>query len=230
MALIRASLLRALLLWPLAALFAGALTPCFGQTVNRAPARQPPANQSPANPLPAKATQDLPPALLAELQQKHMPRHSPILLRVFKEELELEVWKEDTTGRFALLKTYPVCRWSGDLGPKLHEGDRQAPEGFYTMTPAQMNPNSAFYLSINTGFPNGFDKANDRDGTFLMIHGECLSIGCFAMTDEGISEIYALAREAFAGRPSFQVQAYPFRMTPENFGAASHQSEISASG
>ena len=167
--------------------------------------------------MPAKATKPLSPELLALLKQKQMPVQSPILLRVFKEEAELEVWKQDASGRFEILKTYPICRWSGDLGPKLREGDRQAPEGFYRITPAQMNPNSSYYLSINTGFPNSFDKANSRDGSLLMIHGDCWSVGCFAMTDEQISEIYALARETFAGgRPSFQVQAYPFRMTPAN--------------
>ena len=146
-----------------------------------------------------------------------MPKASPILLRIFKEESELEVWKQDTTGRFKILKVYPICRWSGDLGPKMHEGDRQAPEGFYTITPELMNPNSNYYLAINTGFPNTFDKANDRDGSFLMIHGDCASIGCYAMTDEQIGEIYSLAREAFlGGQQSFQVQAYPFRLTPAN--------------
>jgi murein L,D-transpeptidase YafK len=167
--------------------------------------------------LPAKATKELPPGLLSLLQQKQMPKHSRILLRIFKEEAELEVWKEDTTGHFQILKTFPICRWSGDLGPKLHEGDRQAPEGFYTITPNLMNPNSDFYLAINTGFPNSFDKANNRDGSALMIHGDCSSSGCYAMTDEQISEIYSLARDSLlGGRPSFQVQAYPFRLTPAN--------------
>ncbi len=108
------------------------------------------------------------------------------------------------SGRFQILKTYPICRWSGDLGPKLYEGDRQAPEGFYTVTPELMNPNSNFYLSINLGYPNKFDKANKRDGSFLMIHGDCWSSGCYAMTDEQISEIYSLARDSFsaAGRRS----------------------------
>jgi len=137
-------------------------------------------------------------------------------VRLFKEEAELEVWKQDTTGRFQILKIYPICRWSGDLGPKLHEGDRQAPEGFYTITPELMNPNSNFHLSINFGFPNSFDKANKRNGSFLMIHGDCLSAGCYAMTDEQISEIYSLARDALSGRPSLQIQAYPFRLTPAN--------------
>ena len=146
-----------------------------------------------------------------------MSKHSPILVRVFKEESELEVWKQDTTGHFQILKIYPICRWSGDLGPKLHEGDRQAPEGFYTITPELMNPNSNYYLAINIGFPNSFDKANDRDGTFLMIHGDCWSSGCYAMTDEQIGEIYSLVRDLFVGgQPSFQIQAYPFRLTPAN--------------
>jgi murein L,D-transpeptidase YafK len=146
-----------------------------------------------------------------------MPKRSPILVRIFKEESELEVWKQDTTGRFELLKVYPICRWSGDLGPKVSEGDRQAPEGFYTITPGLMNPNSNYYLAINTGFPNAYDRANDRHGAFLMIHGDCSSRGCYAMTDEQIGEIYSLAREAFlGGQPSFQIQAYPFRMTPSN--------------
>jgi len=211
MALIRATLIRALVLSATA--FAGALAPavCLGE--NRAPS---PAAATPA-PLPAKATQEVPEQLLSLFQQKHMAKHSPIILRVFKEESELEVWKQDTTGRFQMLKTYPICRWSGDLGPKLHEGDRQAPEGFYAITPALLNPNSNYYLAINVGFPNSFDKANERDGSFLMIHGDCLSIGCYAMTDAQIAEIYAMARDTFlGGRPSFQVQAYPFRLTPEN--------------
>jgi murein L,D-transpeptidase YafK len=169
-----------------------------------------------SKPLPAKATQELPAGLLALLEQKKMPKHSPIVLRLFKQEAELEVWKQDTAGRFQILKTYPICRWSGDLGPKLYEGDRQAPEGFYTITPELMNPNSNFHLSINFGFPNSFDRANKRNGSFLMIHGDCLSAGCYAMTDEQISEIYALARDALSGRPSFQIQAYPFRLTPAN--------------
>jgi murein L,D-transpeptidase YafK len=167
--------------------------------------------------LPTKAMKALSPQMLALLDQKRMPKESPILVRIFKEESELEVWKQDTTGRFELLKVYPICRWSGDLGPKVNEGDRQAPEGFYTITPGLMNPNSNYYLAINTGFPNAYDRANDRHGGFLMIHGDCSSRGCYAMTDEQIGEIYSLARESFlGGQPSFQIQAYPFRMTPAN--------------
>ena len=155
--------------------------------------------------------------MLAELKAKNMEKESPILMRIFKEEAELEVWKQDDSGRFALLSTYPICRWSGELGPKIKQGDRQAPEGFYTITPGLMNPNSSQYLAINTGFPNAYDRANGRTGAFLMIHGGCSSAGCYAMTDEQIAEIYALAREAFfGGQKSFQLQAYPFRMSPLN--------------
>jgi murein L,D-transpeptidase YafK len=147
-----------------------------------------------------------------------MPKESPILVRIFKEESELEVWKQDHSERFQLLKVYPICKWSGELGPKVKEGDRQAPEGFYTITPGLMNPNSNYYLAINTGFPNTYDKANGRTGAFLMIHGDCSSRGCYAMTDEQIGEIYSLARESFiGGQKAFQIQAYPFRMTAANF-------------
>ena len=103
------------------------------------------------------------------------------------------------------------------MGPKIKEGDRQAPEGFYTVTPGQMNPNSQYYLAFNLGYPNAFDRAHGRTGAHLMVHGDCSSRGCYSMTDEQISEIYALGRESFfGGQRSFQVQAYPFRMTPQN--------------
>ncbi|HWW49252.1 MAG TPA: murein L,D-transpeptidase family protein [Xanthobacteraceae bacterium] len=169
-------------------------------------------------PINAKAMKPIPEKLVAEIQKKEMDTQSPILIRLFKQEAELEVWKQDRSGHFALLKTYPICRWSGDLGPKVKEGDRQAPEGFYSITPAQMNPQSSFYLSFNMGYPNAFDQSLGRTGSHLMIHGDCSSRGCYAMTDEQISEIYALGRESFfGGQRAFQVQAYPFRMTPQNF-------------
>jgi murein L,D-transpeptidase YafK len=165
----------------------------------------------------SKANAPIPPALLADMQTKDMAKESPILVRLFKEEAELELWKQDRTGRYVLLKTYPICRWSGELGPKIKEGDRQAPEGFYNITPGQMNPNSAYYLSFNLGYPNAYDQALGRTGSQLMVHGDCSSRGCYAMTDEQISEIFAMGRESFfGGQKSFQVQAYPFRMTPEN--------------
>jgi murein L,D-transpeptidase YafK len=167
--------------------------------------------------IPTRATAPLSDEMISLLVKKDMPKESPILVRIFKEEAELEVWKQDSSGQYALLKTYPICRWSGALGPKVKEGDRQAPEGFYAITPGQMNPNSAWYLSFNIGFPNAYDRANDRTGAFLMVHGDCSSAGCYAMTDEQMGEIYALGREAFlGGQKEFQVQAYPFRMTALN--------------
>jgi murein L,D-transpeptidase YafK len=167
--------------------------------------------------VPTRAMKELSPEMLTLLAQKNMPKDSPILVRIFKEESEVEVWKQDTTGQFQMLKVYPICRWSGELGPKKVEGDRQAPEGFYSITPGLMNPNSNYYLAINIGFPNAFDKANNYSGAFLMIHGDCSSRGCYAMTDEQIGEIYSLARESFlGGQKEFQVQAYPFRMTAAN--------------
>ena len=165
----------------------------------------------------AKANKPIPEKLVAEMQQKDMDPQSPMLVRLFKQEAELEVWKQDRSGQFALLKTYPICRWSGDLGPKVKEGDRQAPEGFYEITPGQMNPQSAYYLSFNTGYPNAYDRSLGHTGSQLMVHGDCSSRGCYAMTDEQISEIYTLGRESFfGGQRAFQFQAYPFRMTPIN--------------
>jgi murein L,D-transpeptidase YafK len=165
----------------------------------------------------AKAMAPLSGDMMTLLEQKGMPKESPMLVRIFKEEAELEVWKQDGSGQYALLKTYPICRWSGELGPKIKQGDRQAPEGFYSIAPGQMNPNSSWYLAFNLGFPNAYDRANDRTGAFLMVHGDCSSAGCYAMTDEQMGEIYALGREAFlGGQKAFQVQAYPFRMTARN--------------
>src|SRR6476660_2130347 len=164
-----------------------------------------------------KAARPLSDKMVKEIQSKNMDMESPILVRLFKEESELEVWKQDREGRFALLKTYPICRWSGELGPKIREGDRQAPEGFYNITPGQMNPNSQYYLSFDLGYPNAYDRAYGRTGAQLMVHGDCSSRGCYSMTDEQISEIYALGRDSFfGGQKSFQVQAYPFRMTAQN--------------
>ncbi|MBZ6077654.1 L,D-transpeptidase family protein [Microvirga puerhi] len=159
----------------------------------------------------------IPAATMALMSSKGMSKNDPILIRAFKKESEMEIWKRGTDGRYALLKTYPICRWSGQLGPKVREGDRQVPEGFYTVTPSQMNPNSAYYLSFDTGYPNAFDRSLGRNGGDIMVHGSCSSRGCFAMTDQNIAEIYAIAREAFAsGQRGFQFQAYPFRMTAQN--------------
>jgi murein L,D-transpeptidase YafK len=151
------------------------------------------------------------------LGKKGMATTQPIFVRVLKQESELEVWKQRDDGRFYHFKTYPICHWSGDVGPKVSQGDKQAPEGFYSISRHQMNPNSQFHLAFNLGYPNAFDKAHRRTGEFLMVHGKCKSAGCYAMTDALIEEIYALAREAFiGGQETFEVHAFPFRMTDEN--------------
>jgi murein L,D-transpeptidase YafK len=159
----------------------------------------------------------IPPATMALMATKGMSKNDPILIRAYKKESELEVWKRGSDGRYAHLKTYPICRWSGQLGPKTREGDRQVPEGFYTVSPAQLNPNSAYYLSFDTGYPNAYDKQFGRTGGDIMVHGSCSSRGCFAMTDQNIAEIYSIAREALSsGQRGFQFQSYPFRMTAKN--------------
>lgn len=137
----------------------------------------------------------------------------PIFLRIFKREFELELWVQ-RDGTFRHFATYPICRWSGKLGPKLATGDHQAPEGFYTVDAQQLNPNSRWHRSFNLGFPNAFDKAHARTGSFLMVHGGCSSVGCYAMTDKAIDEIWRIVTAALeAGQPRFQVQVFPFRMT-----------------
>ena len=165
----------------------------------------------------------VPKKLQRAMGKKDMALHSPVMMRIFKEEAELEVWKQRSDGRYALLKTYDICKYSGELGPKIKEGDRQAPEGFYHVSKGLMNPNSSYFLSFNLGFPNRFDRAHGRTGTHLMVHGACSSAGCYAMEDDQIAEIYALARDALkGGQGAFQVQALPFRMTPGNM--ARHRS------
>ena len=153
----------------------------------------------------------------ALMSEKGMNARQPILFRAYKKEGEIEVWKQNSSGQYALLKTFPVCRWSGQLGPKKVEGDRQVPEGFYSITPQQMNPNSSFYLSFNVGYPNTLDRQLGRTGSAIMVHGVCSSRGCFAMTNEQIADIYALSRESFGGgQKAIQFQSLPFRMTAEN--------------
>ena len=164
-----------------------------------------------------KVEHPLPSRIVAEMQKKNMPRTSPIMIRIFKEEGVLEVWKAKADNRFDMISSYQICAWSGKLGPKKKEGDRQAPEGFYNLTPAHLNPNSKYFLAINTGFPNRYDQVNGRTGSDLMIHGACSSSGCYSMTDEQVLEIYAFARDAFkGGQSAVQLQAFPFRMTAEN--------------
>lgn len=151
---------------------------------------------------------------------------APVFVRIFKQEFELEVWlKRD--GRFERFAVYPVCNWSGRLGPKVREGDRQAPEGFYTVDSKSLNPNSRWHRSFNLGFPNAYDRAHGRTGSFLMVHGGCSSVGCFAMTDPVIDEIWQIVTAALgAGQKRFQVHVFPFRMTPSALAAAEQHPQV----
>ncbi len=163
------------------------------------------------------ANKPLPDKILASMKAKGMTRTSPVMARIFKEEGKLEIWKAKTNGRYDLVASYDICKWSGKLGPKYTEGDRQAPEGFYTVRPAQMNPRSSYHLAFNIGYPNVYDRANGRTGSHLMVHGACSSSGCYSMTDAQIEQIYAFGRDAFqGGQTEFQIQAFPFRMTAAN--------------
>jgi len=157
------------------------------------------------------------PKLEKELKAKNLKYGSPIFIRIFKEEMVLEVWiKRDN--HFILFKEYPICTYgSGGIGPKTRQGDGKAPEGFYFVTPNRLNPLSNFHLSFNLGYPNSYDRYHGRTGSALMVHGSCVSIGCYAITDSGIEEIYALADSAFRnGQRFFRVHIFPFKMTDEN--------------
>lgn len=168
--------------------------------------------------LPLPGTPDLG-ALNSRLAASGLTLGSPVLIRIFKREFELELWMA-RDGRFLKFATYPICRWSGWLGPKIQAGDRQAPEGFYSVSAAQMNPNSRWHRSFNLGFPNAFNSAHGRTGSALMVHGGCSSAGCYAMTNAVIDEIWKLTSAALGGRQkAFQVQVFPFRMSEERLAA-----------
>lgn len=152
-----------------------------------------------------------------QLAAKGLELGASVFIRIFKESKELEVWIKND-GQFELFRTYEICAYGGmGLGPKTRQGDGRAPEGFYFLTPQQLNPNSNFHLSINLGYPNKYDRIHGRTGNFLMIHGSCVSLGCYAMTDPYIEEIYTLVHYAFLeGQAFIRVHIFPFKMTDLN--------------
>lgn len=157
------------------------------------------------------------------LEQKELALGNPVFLRITKtqnkrdKQGKLEAFVENEQGEFVLFKTWDICTYSGKLGPKLKEGDGQSPEGFYFVKPSQVNPYSSYHLSFNLGYPNAYDRAHERTGNYLMVHGDCVSIGCYAMTDKGIEEIYTLMGAALkGGQPFVRVHVFPFPMTAEN--------------
>jgi murein L,D-transpeptidase YafK len=156
-------------------------------------------------------------ALQIKLAAKGLKFGAPVYIAIYKTERMLDLWSQAADGKFELFKSYPICDMSGGLGPKVAEGDNQAPEGFYEVTRDRLNPNSNFDLSINIGYPNAYDQAQHHTGSALMIHGSCLSIGCYAMTDPSIEEIYSLVYAALTeGEAPVPVHIFPFRMTPDN--------------
>ncbi|HOY70193.1 MAG TPA: murein L,D-transpeptidase family protein [Methylotenera sp.] len=177
------------------------------------------ANKLPTSTRSTEVAKRVSPKIQKKLKEKGFTLGAPVLMRIFKETSELEVWLQ-AGNEYALFKSYKICYFSGNLGPKTKVGDLQSPEGFYTVTPKQFNPSSRFHLAFNLGYPNAYDRAYQRTGDALMVHGNCVSIGCYAMTDNQIEEIYTIAAAALeAGQPAFQVQALPFRLSDENLAA-----------
>ncbi|MCF7790147.1 MAG: L,D-transpeptidase family protein [Prosthecobacter sp.] len=155
------------------------------------------------------------PKLHDELAAKHCKLGQPALIRIFKESRELELWLQGSTSEWTLFRTYPIACFSGTLGPKTREGDMQAPEGFYRVTAKQLNPASSYHLAFNIGYPNAYDLSQHRTGSLIMIHGDTCSVGCFAMTDPIIEEIYLIVQAALTHTPNVPVHSFPFRMTKE---------------
>jgi len=156
------------------------------------------------------------PVLEKAFIERELSLGSPVFMRIFKDPAVLEVWVQ-LERDYQLFRAYPICAFSGTPGPKLKEGDRQAPEGFYSVASEQMNPNSSYHLSFNLGFPNEYDRAKGRTGSFLMVHGDCRSVGCYAMGDEAIEEIWTIAVAALkGGQSTFAVHCFPFPLTEEN--------------
>ncbi len=185
--------------WLLALLLLSIVTPALTRTV-------------PSNDRSRQAAARVEASLRAQLGQLGADWGAALYLRIFKASDELEVWV-DTGGRHQLLRSWPICTWSGALGPKQREGDGQAPEGFYAVGPQQLNPASNYHLSFNLGYPNAFDRAHQRTGNYLMVHGNCVSIGCYAMGDAAIEEIYTLVAAALEhGQDRVPVHVFPFRM------------------
>ncbi len=174
------------------------------------------AVEIPSGPRAEKAIAKVEPDLKRELAKLGLKYGAPIFIRIFKDPGILEVWVESDDGSYKIFKEYDICAFSGVLGPKQKEGDNQSPEGFYFVSADRLNPYSRFHLAFDLGYPNKYDRYYGRTGSALMVHGNCVSIGCYAMTDSYINEIYALAVAAIKhGQPFFRVHSFPFKMEPE---------------
>ena len=195
-----------------AVLFAGLLFSCLPAVMAVAAGRGVPESARSA-----EAVANLSPTLARDLEAEGLALGTPVYFRLTKQPAQLTAFVKTEEGAYRAFRTWPVCRVSGVLGPKRREGDMQAPEGFYGIAPDQMNPHSAYHLSFNLGYPNAYDRAHGRTGSYLMVHGDCVSIGCFAMTDESIEEIWTLMKAAFdGGQDEIPVHIFPFEMTAAN--------------
>ena len=185
-------------------------------------AQNPAPRELPTSPRARAAAKRVQKDLTRDLAETGMRYGNPVFIRILKEEGQLELFVQEVGKEtFKLFRTYDIVAMSGRLGPKEREGDLQAPEGFYYVPPRRMNPRSRFHLSFNLGYPNTYDRAHNRDGSHLMVHGNRVSIGCFAMTDRKIEEIYTLCHAALAnGQQFFRVHSFPFRMTAERMEQA----------
>lgn len=207
--------------WPILVI----LIPCLAQCEDKP---RPRPNFVPADihlsphPRASAAATRVRPTLERDLWEKDMRLGEPIFLRAFKKERQVEVFvKRKEAGNYEIFRTYHVAGTSGILGPKLAEGDGQVPEGFYLSSLKSMNPDSTYHLSFNIGYPNAYDLFHRRTGSHIMIHGSNVSIGCLAMTDEKIEEIYTMADAALQnGQPFFRIHIFPFRMNEEQMAQA----------
>jgi murein L,D-transpeptidase YafK len=173
-----------------------------------------------SSPLAEAAMARVGPSLRTQFAAQGLVWGAPLFVRIFKASAQLEVWVKKQ-GRYTLFKSYPICTYGGQgLGPKIQQGDGMAPEGFYSVAPRQLNPYSQYHLAFNLGYPNAYDRAHGRTGSALMVHGNCVSIGCYAMTDALIEEIYTLAHSAFShGQAAIAVHIFPFRMDARSLEA-----------
>lgn len=202
----------------------------FQSPADTLPYPPPPAEHHWKTMSPAQRLDDLhsraQPHLEAALARDGVPLGSAVFIRAFKESNEMEIWlRPDSTARdraaYRLWKTCRIAAFSGFLGPKLKEGDLQAPEGFYSVTKNQLNPASQYHLAFNIGYPNEYDRFHERTGSLIMVHGSKVSVGCFAMTDPVIEEIYLIVEAALDnGQPGVPVHVFPFRMSTERMSRA----------
>ncbi len=151
--------------------------------------------------------------LANEFKERGLKLGSPIFLRVYKQTSEMELWVQRGP-RYVHFKTYGICRWSGGLGPKFYEGDRQSPEGLYRITTSDLIVNPRWDRAMNINYPNNFDNLNGRGGSGILIHGGCGSIGCFAIQNENVEDVYGAVRAALRGGQVYvPVLALPFRFS-----------------